>query len=521
MNIFKRLFGKAATDPDLDTTPIRFRVSLDVALVPLKGKKGRAPRTIEIQGIEIPTTLIDAPEPVTIDAPTPRITGKARRALKRERRALTHDPRPEPEPEVIRIPDPIGPIMEITNPIVFARDLAILKSVVPTRTPKPILKGIVLEVSRDASVKAHATDLEYSIVLELAGVHGTHPGKVCVDLDSLIKATKVPKGTRVVMEGTPEGLAVITDHSTTILPIETDTSLFPEAPSYPKQWEVGLDMATLQRMLTRTLHATDPGNTRFALGAVCLELVKEGKAPIRFNAVATDGKHLECESIALPDSRMDSKAPQTALVPIKTVKLLERFKERANVALTIKDGNIYFSVPDRVVIFSRCIEGRFPRYREVYPSDHDARLEITSDKMRQQLEKAFAGASKFIGNDGSRGVEFLIHDGTITIKAQHSGDSAKSTRTVKVPDYCDHSVKSCVDPDYMAQAMASHDAPLTIEFGCKNPVMIRSSTHDSIIMPLSGDPATWNPGNPECKDCVVIGGMNDSCVKEDDERKHA
>jgi hypothetical protein len=334
MNIFKRLFGRNATDADVE--PIRFRVALDVALVPVKGKK-RMSKTIEIKGIEIPeaptTCEPVACEPVAIDLPAPKRKSKTKHA-KIQHTAV-------PDRETIKIRENMGAMMEITNPIAFARDLATLKTIVPNRTPKPILKSIVLESFRDTSVKAYATDLEYAIALDPHGIRGTSPGKVCVNLDSLITACKASKGSLVVLEESADGLHVSQDHSTTVLPLE-DASMFPDAPSYPSQWEVTLELVALQQMLARTQHATNSSNTRFALSGLCIELLKHDESNMRFNVVATDGKRLERETVLMPTIDGIKSLPPAVLIPLKTVKLLERFKERKPVAFTIKDGNIFF-----------------------------------------------------------------------------------------------------------------------------------------------------------------------------------
>jgi DNA polymerase-3 subunit beta len=480
MSIFARLFGTNKADKPTDAEPMRFYVGLEIEVVPLKGKALNPPVVIDVTPIEAPKATTQA----TPKASKPR-KGKSKAATKPTPTQATPEPVELAHPEPIKIHRDGFAKIEITNPVTFARDLATLKAVVPTRTPKPVLKNIVIEVFNDTSVKAYATDLEHSIALELSGVHGASPGKFCVNLDALIQATKAPKGKSVTLRQCDDGLSVSNGNSSRTLPIESDLSLFPEVPSYPDESSVALEMATMLRMVSTTVHAADCSNTRFALGGMLLELLPSDST-LRVNAVATDGKRLERESVQVSLPKLSPKMPMAGIIPMNTLKLIERFKDAKYVSFTFSDKTVFFSIPHRAVIFSRCIDGRFPRYQEVFPSGCDTSLAIPDDAARRELSKALTEAAKFMGDDPHRTIDFAMDSQAITINARHSEDTATSSWKVPMPRYGGPCVKATVDASYLGDAIGSHNAPIAIEFGAKSPIVIRSGSHDSVIMPLTG-----------------------------------
>ena len=102
------------------------------------------------------------------------------------------------------------------------------------------------------------------------------------------------------------------------------------------------------------------------LGGVLVELTAESIAMI-----GTDGRRLARMS-APADTENDPPAPAGfPVIPVKALKLIERnlADDDPPVHLTIQSGSAVLMRTESAVIYSRLVEGRFPRYQDVFPAN--------------------------------------------------------------------------------------------------------------------------------------------------------
>ena len=69
------------------------------------------------------------------------------------------------------------------------------------------------------------------------------------------------------------------------------------------------------------------------------------------------------------------------IVPSRAMQLMERafFEPDAQVQIAARANDILVSTP-RVTIYSRLVEGRFPRWRDVFPQRQDAQQDRAADR---------------------------------------------------------------------------------------------------------------------------------------------
>jgi DNA polymerase-3 subunit beta len=232
------------------------------------------------------------------------------------------------------------------------------------------------------------------------------------------------------------------------------------------------------RAVRGVVFATDDDSSRFALGAVLIEVKGE-----TVSFVATDGRRLslvECEhDLAVDDS--------TTLVPSRVMAILSRL------ASADSDGSVQLEATGKELIATvgtatvtaRLIEGRFPRWRDVVP---DLDCEPTTVLAEQLLASVKAAA--IVTTEQSRGIDFAFSDKGLWLHGQSSeaGESSVTCDLVEAGTAC--TVK--LDPRYVRQWLEGlpADGEPTVSVQAKDgqsAVILRTDCHTGVVMPMAAD----------------------------------
>ena len=204
-------------------------------------------------------------------------------------------------------------------------------------------------------------------------------------------------------------LIVRGQHAEFILPIE-DASLFPEVPDFAATSYHVIPAGNLKKLIRRTIFATDLESARYALGGVLVELTGESIA-----MVGTDGRRL-ARMVAPAEAENNPPAPAgTPVIPVKALKLIERnlVDDDVLVHLAIQAGTAVLVRTESAVIYSRLVEGRFPRYQDVFPANVEVRIPLEAGRLRLAVEQA-----SIVTSDESRGVDFQFGPGALKLSSQ-------------------------------------------------------------------------------------------------------
>jgi DNA polymerase-3 subunit beta len=321
-----------------------------------------------------------------------------------------------------------------------AEAVATAQSVVPSRSPKPVLLSVRLDVDPEAGTTVSATDLECGLRLRVVGVKADAPCSLLLPPARLLAILRGQVGrndelTFEVSSGDGPGTLVVRGKGARFeIPLE-DPALFPNVPRFASADFEELAAADLKRLIRHTHYATDVESTRYALGGA---LVEAGAGELAM--VATDGRRLARQVV--PASTVGKGAPRggTPVVPLKAMKLLDRLcgDDDPPVHLTFDKAGLYART-ESAEVHSRLVEGRYPRYQDVLPADTATRLKVgtTAGELLWACEQA-----AIMTGDESRGVDFAFGDGTVTLSSMTSDRGSGSVEA----------------------AVATEGAPLTITF---------------------------------------------------------
>ncbi|MFM1903635.1 MAG: hypothetical protein RLZZ440_1535 [Planctomycetota bacterium] len=354
-------------------------------------------------------------------------------------------------------------------------------SVVPTRSPKPVLTNIRLE-AREQAAEISATDLEVGIRAELTGVETLAPGTVLLPSGRLMAILReTPAGT--VFEIHSDGTAAVLKaaRSEFRLPIE-DPLEFPSVASFPDGPWFEVSTPLMRELVRRTVFATDNESSRYALGGVLLELAAD-----RVIAVGTDGRRLAkmegpCQ---MPGGEAAAAQP---IVPARAMQLVERSlgSAEAPVQLTMRpDASEILVRTAGTTISARLVEGRFPRWRDVFPERPEAiKVQLVAGPLLAAVRQA-----AIVTSEQSKGVDFSFESGCLVL----SGRSAESGESrVELPiDHAGEAVRIKLDPRFMADVLRVLDGGTTVTIEITDPqsacVCLTDDGYGYVIMPLAAD----------------------------------
>ena len=183
----------------------------------------------------------------------------------------------------------------------------------------------------------------------------------------------------------------------------------------------------LHDVIRSTMFAVDDENDKFTLGGVCFESGTDGA----WCAVATDGRRLAVKTSVGTNVNGHTFAP--AILPVNTLKLLSKVLKDKSVHVTdsvkmaihttVKDnqktsGSVQFHC-NGVTLFSRMLEGRFPKWQSIMPT--------TDDRLHAQIrcETLRTAVKQMITSDLEPGVLFAFRRGSLTLAslAKESGQA--------------------------------------------------------------------------------------------------
>lgn len=360
----------------------------------------------------------------------------------------------------------------------LATAFQIVSGVVPSRTPKDILRNVKLQVGGGKATLV-GTDQEVGIRYDIPGVETDSDGEVLLPKDRLIAILRELTDDGVDLEVTEKALWVRSGHSEFKLSAE-DPAEFPPVQEFDATSYHVVPAASFKEMIKRTVFATDVESTRYALGGVLMEFAAD-----KLTMAATDSRRLAVVSTASSTiGTIEPRATQP-VVPAKALSLIER-------SISDNDQDVYLAVyPNSILvkvgsstIYSRLVEGRFPRYGDVIPAGGGAMIDMVVSSFYSAVRQA-----QIVTSEESRGVDFTFENGVLRLTSVAT-DIGQSK--IEIPISYDGSpITITFDPRYIADFLRILDASTSVKLqltdGESAAVLRTDDGYTYVIMPLARD----------------------------------
>jgi DNA polymerase-3 subunit beta len=352
-------------------------------------------------------------------------------------------------------------------------------AVAPARSPKPILQNVKLDVAGD-SATLMATDLEVGIRISVPGISVETPGTAVLPIARFGPILRESSDEKLYLESDGQNTTIRGDRSQWKLPAENPDE-FPSVAVFKEEKFHELAARLFREIVRRTVFATDNESSRYALGGVLLEM--DGDKII---AVGTDGRRLAKMEGPAHSVGGHQTTSQTTIVPTRAMNLLERASTDADgeVQLSARANDILIRSP-RFTIYSRLVEGRFPKWRDVFPHRQDVtRTELSVGPLFAAVRQAAIATS-----EESRGIDFTFENGLLVLSGR-AADVGQSRVELPIA-YNGPPISITLDPRFFSDFLRVLDPEKTYTLELKDSDSAAVCTTDDgygyVIMPLARD----------------------------------
>jgi DNA polymerase-3 subunit beta len=344
--------------------------------------------------------------------------------------------------------------------------VAAVNTAVQNRTPKPVLLNVLL-----ANGGLVGTDLELQINAALP--YTDEP--LLLPFARLKAILAAASGDDVTIQPKGSSAVVRIGSGEWTLPTE-DAAEFPRWEPDGARPVARIPADQFCRAVRSVVYATDNESSRYALGAVLVEM-KAGTVTF----VGTDGRRLSAFEVEVDQATDDG----TTLIPARAIEAMAAVASHSQGAVQIEaTGKEVIADIDGTTVTALLVDGRFPRWRDVFPDRQDAKAAVVSapDLLAATRQAAI------VTSEQSKGVVFAFTSEGIHLTAR-SSEAGESSVTCPVLE-AGPAVSVKLDPAFVIDFLRSVDAGEPVEVEAvdhQSAVVLRSGDCRGVIMPLAKD----------------------------------
>jgi DNA polymerase-3 subunit beta len=242
-------------------------------------------------------------------------------------------------------------------------------AVVSPKTTLPVLANFLVEAdAKSKSIALTATDLDMTVTTSAdaeieTGGSVTLPAKRFAEIVRELASDTV----EVAAEG--EEISIQSGKSKFKI-VGIPTEEFPTLPKSDPASTFSVDASLLGKMVEKVSFCTSKDETRPSLNGAYWEFLADS-----MGMTATDGHRLATFKVA---GKFKPLAGKSMIVPPKALSHVVRIissEDEEDVKVSVKENHVAFFI-GTTVINSRLLEGPFPNYKQVIPSDNDKELVV-------------------------------------------------------------------------------------------------------------------------------------------------
>ena len=299
-----------------------------------------------------------------------------------------------------------------------------VQSIVEKRNTIPVLSNVRIEALEDG-ISFKATDMDTEIT-EIVDAHISQTGATTAPAHMLYDIVrKLSDGAEVELNFPDDkGLLSITSGRSHFSLSTIGVEDFPVISGDELPINFNMQREELKDVIDRTQFAVSTEETRYYLNGLYIHAKNEGSAKV-LRIVATDGHRLACVESPLPQG---AEKVTGVIIPRKTIgevrKLLDDTKAD-NIGISLSDNKVRFTL-EEVTLTSKLIDGTYPDYERVIPTDNDKILEVKVKDLANAVDRVSVVAER------TRAVKLITDDGKIIITTS-SPDLGSAKEEIEFP----------------------------------------------------------------------------------------
>jgi len=348
--------------------------------------------------------------------------------------------------------------------------LQMVQSIIVSHTTLPILYNVLLIAEKEKIVLA-ATDLSVSIRCKLAATV-SKTGASSFNAKTLFSiARELPQDLcEFHVEDKNKAIIQCGQSSYKLLGVSADD--FPVIPSVKSSGSFAIEQALHKDMLIKTIYAASDDESRLILNGVYLNI--KGQKMV---VVATDGRRL---ALVEKEAELPNDQKSSCVIPTKTVhELIKVLADEGQVKIAITGNMVSFEM-DSCTIISKLIDGVYPNYQQVIPSQCEERITVEREVLLGALRR-----TAIVASERNPSVKISITKNQMQVMASDN-DIGEANEQIPIK-YSGKAITMTFNPNYLIDPLkylSSDD--VAIEFSDElSPAVIKSNIpFIYVLMPL-------------------------------------
>lgn len=272
----------------------------------------------------------------------------------------------------------------------FSSGLQQVLNVVGTRATMPILSNVLIEAGEDV-ISLTTTNLDLGIACRIKA-QVKERGSITLPVRKLFSIVRELPSLEVEVETYSNNQAKLTSGTSLFRIMGIGADEFPPLPTFADEHSFVLQQADLQRMLKSVSYAQSTDETRYIMNGVFFSFDED-----KLTLAATDGRRLAVMSKEL---EVTDENRGKLILPAKTVAEVERLLGQGDqVRIVFNERQVAFEINtgddaregglvDSIYLVSKIVEGNYPNYRQVIPSENDRHIRLNRESFANCVRRA-------------------------------------------------------------------------------------------------------------------------------------
>jgi len=316
-----------------------------------------------------------------------------------------------------------------------------VQNIVSTRTTLPILSNVLLRAEGNR-LEFTATDLDVAITCSVEATI-KKGGSTTVPVKRLFGIIRELPSAEIELEIDEKNACNIRAGASFYKIHGLSAEEFPPIHEFAESKRIVMPQQKIKGMLKKTSFAMSNDESRYVLNGIFISF-KEHKMTM----VATDGRRLSLvdEEVDIPEGSQGE-----FIIPTKLVNELNRLlQDNGDIEIRYTENQVAFTLKDEkgfsILIISKLVEGNYPNYRQVIPSETKERIALPKDEFLAALRRA-----QIITSDKATSVKISLTRNNLAITA-NSPEVGEARESMAV-NYKGKDMAIAFNPAYMIEPL--------------------------------------------------------------------
>ena len=361
---------------------------------------------------------------------------------------------------------------------ILLKSLNFVQGVVEKKNTLPILSNVLLQL-KDKKLSIIATDLDIIFYDEISDIKILKEGSTTTSAAILYDILrKISSNSELNFELKSENKLSLKSENADFNLLCLPTDNFPTFADEFEGSEITLNNSRFLKLLNKTRISISNDDTRHYLNGIFLHIT-EAHGRNFLTGVATDSHRLSSSSLEIENTTDFT----SIILPRKTVFQLCSLLTDSGDQLTMQasDNKIKFTLGNMKLI-SKVIDGKFPDYKKVVPTNNDKTLVVSSKDFINSIERVAS-----VSLDRKEGVKLAINKDNVQLSV-NSANSGEGNEKIKA-QFSSENLNISFNSKYLID-IASEVEDKNLKMNLKDsasPVLIEDTSDKNsyyVIMPM-------------------------------------